>query len=173
MDRFIEEQHKVITHNTKNLKSNMDRFIVISHLSCRSNLKYLKSNMDRFIVYDVCRFRAQNKQFKIQYGQIYRISSRVNTLWSSAFKIQYGQIYSGIGTEEAESLINLKSNMDRFIGELLWQAVRWQVYLKSNMDRFIVLAAFVGLGLISAFKIQYGQIYSTLSKMFPLPSVLI
>ena len=27
MDRFIEELHKVITLNTKNLKSNMDRFI--------------------------------------------------------------------------------------------------------------------------------------------------
>ena len=49
MDRFIEEQHKVITHNTKNLKSNMDRFIDLKKIAPRGSATNLKSNMDRFI----------------------------------------------------------------------------------------------------------------------------
>ena len=46
--------------------------------------------------------------------------------------------------------------MDRFIVNI--HLTIWFIFanLKSNMDRFIVLAVFVGLGLVSAFKIQYG-----------------
>ena len=55
----------------------------------------------------------------------------------TVFKIQYGQIYSGIGTEEGESLINLKSNMDRFIVGHKLNCHQRQKHLKSNMDRFI------------------------------------
>ena len=34
--------------------------------------------------------------------------------------------------------LNLKSNMDRFIGALISAVVGIMYYLKSNMDRFIV-----------------------------------
>ena len=46
--------------------------------------------------------------------------------------------------------------MDRFIAVRQLQLKILLNNLKSNMDRFIVLACFVGLGLVSAFKIQYG-----------------
>ena len=36
-----------------------------------------------------------------------------------------------------EFLINLKSNMDRFIGMLTLSVPQQMKYLKSNMDRFI------------------------------------
>ena len=39
-------------------------------------------------------------------------------------------------------MINLKSNMDRFIGRLLFPLMTLSNYLKSNMDRFIGLNNF-------------------------------
>ena len=53
------------------------------------------------------------------------------------FKIQYGQIYS-MTTESGISYnVHLKSNMDRFIVYQKGAAYLWLMDLKSNMDRFI------------------------------------
>ena len=75
-------------------------------------------------------------------------------------------------------MTNLKSNMDRFIGETLYNKKGQKINLKSNMDRFIVvnitvqkdlainlksnMDRFIGaesrdaINEISGFKIQYG-----------------
>ena len=49
----------------------MDRFIA-SKLTAFIPVPNLKSNMDRFIGYSFAN-GAINRQFKIQYGQIYRV----------------------------------------------------------------------------------------------------
>ena len=38
--------------------------------------------------------------------------------------------------------INLKSNMDRFIGKIVGCVYDFAIYLKSNMDRFIDLVPY-------------------------------
>ena len=57
--------------------------------------------------------------------------------------IEYNNIFAFVTVQ------CLKSNMDRFIDQKTPYTALIFVGLKSNMDRFIVLAAFVGLGLIS------------------------
>ena len=51
--------------------------------------------------------------------------------------------------------LNLKSNMDRFIGSTIDLAIQKNGYLKSNMDRFIV-EPFCQTFALNVFKIQYG-----------------
>ena len=71
--------------------------------------------MDRFIAYEMF-MNEQKFRFKIQYGQIYSQSVHLYSIF----------------------IANLKSNMDRFIEELLNHSKSQSQYLKSNMDRFIV-----------------------------------
>ena len=131
MDRFIETEEFILLNKIFHLKSNMDRFIVQQHIYLLLFFFNLKSNMDRFIACTVFRYSSTVLIFKIQYGQIY---SRAH---QEQFKIQYGQIYS---VEEIIMFvigINLKSNMDRFIGTPIQPYLKYINYLKSNMDRFI------------------------------------
>ena len=52
--------------------------------------------------------------------------------------------------------MDLKSNMDRFIGFILIFKVKFNWNLKSNMDRFIAEKYFLYLQVDELFKIQYG-----------------
>ena len=98
--------------------------------------------MDRFIVQRPTYYLLLTNIFKIQYGQIYSVSE--------VFK----KIYNGA----------LKSNMDRFIArEYLFLKIQ-RKSLKSNMDRFIGTACWLYYCTVLAFKIQYGQIYSYLTR---------
>ena len=115
--------------------------------------------MDRFIVAFMLVNIISKMQFKIQYGQIYRLPVElkffefcylksnmdrfielIDEVIAEAkrkFKIQYGQIYS-MTTESGISYnVHLKSNMDRFIVYQKGAAYLWLMDLKSNMDRFI------------------------------------
>ena len=73
--------------------------------------------MDRFIESDFHCEYAIDMIFKIQYGQIYRLTISVTALLLS----------------------HLKSNMDRFIDLMQCFILLQCVHLKSNMDRFIDL----------------------------------
>ena len=53
--------------------------------------------------------------FKIQYGQIYRVFKKIFKYTLEGFKIQYGQIYSSTILLLIHCILDLKSNMDRFI----------------------------------------------------------
>ena len=53
-------------------------------------------------------------------------------------------------------LVDLKSNMDRFIDPFNYRPTRKFLYLKSNMDRFIVYGSGEFNIFFTAFKIQYG-----------------
>ncbi len=53
-------------------------------------------------------------------------------------------------------LLNLKSNMDRFIGLISLWTINASVHLKSNMDRFIADILAITKTRIEKFKIQYG-----------------
>ena len=92
----------------------MDRFIEAKLLLLLIDLKHLKSNMDRFIGVKSCVFDFHS-EFKIQYGQIYRIIAEIYVYTLNRFKIQYGQIYRKEKVLEIMALAYLKSNMDRFI----------------------------------------------------------
>ena len=110
------------------------------HLVIHLSLLYLKSNMDRFIVQVSENKKGMLKKFKIQYGQIYRQVSENKKGMLKKFKIQYGQIYSNSEVIGESAVVDLKSNMDRFIVNLI------AISLYTNL----------------LFKIQYGQIYSCL-----------
>ena len=53
-------------------------------------------------------------------------------------------------------ILNLKSNMDRFIDMKIIKVLTMIINLKSNMDRFIVLAIVFFILKSFVFKIQYG-----------------
>ena len=122
----------------ESLKSNMDRFIGTSKKFFIPTTKSLKSNMDRFIGILKLYNDKTKLNFKIQYGQIYRPEKNGKKYPLGVFKIQYGQIYSLTNYYQRSGNMSLKSNMDRFIGEMGINDV-------ENMQHF---------------KIQYGQIYS-------------
>ena len=93
--------------------------------------------MDRFIAVKTASGTDVEKTFKIQYGQIYRSYSVQNVLY----------------------VLNLKSNMDRFIVDkkqadynvIIFKIQYGQIYSQSTLNIANNLARF---------KIQYGQIYS-------------
>ena len=93
MDRFIGHLKGLYKDRQVILKSNMDRFIESVLWLMSEMFRFLKSNMDRFI--DVAIFTGYRypSSFKIQYGQIYRLTAK---LYFKSYPI-------------------LKSNMDRFI----------------------------------------------------------
>ena len=142
--------------------------------------------MDRFIADEnVTKFIVAN--FKIQYGQIYRLiilsraiifelilKSSMDRFIESAvifsptcsctFKIQYGQIYRIPHLRQEAAYIFLKSSMDRFIVDVRCIQLFLEHLLKSSMDRFIAATDAPMSNHTNAFKIQYGQIYSCIPQ---------
>ena len=58
--------------------------------------------------------------------------------------------------EQIMPLIDLKSNMDRFIESVLSLILVIFQDLKSNMDRFIDVSIIFNTSMVQPFKIQYG-----------------
>ena len=98
----------------------------------------LKSSMERFIDYTANNGDTAANKFKIQYGEIYRVSVCVCMPSIVRFKIQYGEIYSIIFLSHYHLFHNLKSSMERFIVFLQNLSIKFVKDLKSSMERFIV-----------------------------------
>ena len=68
---------------------------------------------------------------------------------------------------------NLKSSMERFIEGLNGCIEFCYLYLKSSMERFIVISTLNLFFSNKSFKIQYGEIYSSLAFPYIQPYLYI
>ena len=98
--------------------------------------------MDRFIGVKSCVFDFHS-EFKIQYGQIYRIIAEIYVYTLNRFKIQYGQIYRLFTHFEYYGYRKFKIQYGQIYRKEKVLEIMALAYLKSNMDRFIECKAVV------------------------------
>ena len=94
--------------------------------------------MDRFIAPLTLYVVRVKLEFKIQYGQIYRLISQNTYAKMFDLKSNMDRFIERTGKVHGYTNRYLKSNMDRFIAPAVSQTSTQLKYLKSNMDRFIV-----------------------------------